>query len=300
MSTSKLRWVSDGRTYAIGLALALVAGSAAAQTPAPAPAPAAVPFATPYKIIDNTYSVGTPTVSIYLIETSKGLILIDAGYAEDAPVVEKNIRALGFKLKDVKILLENHAHRDHVGGLAKLKADTGATLITSVGDRYALENGVFPGSESDLHTRFPPVKVDRVVKDGETIELGGLTLTAHITPGHTQGSTSWSWPAKDIDGTKHIVLDFCGATVSRNSLVPEQYPGIVADYRRTFATAKSLPGDVFLAPHSEFYGPEAKRLKLGDPGPNPFIDRAGFEALVDHQHRLFETELAKQQKAAAK
>jgi metallo-beta-lactamase class B len=282
------------RLGAVALAIGLVAGSASAQTPAP------VPVATPYKIIDNTYSVGTPTVSVYLIETSKGLILLDASYAEDAPLIEKNIRALGFKLKDIKILLENHAHRDHVGGLAQLKADTGATMISSVGDRYALEKGVFPGSESDLHTRFPPVKVDRVVKDGETIELGGLTLTAHITPGHTQGSTSWSWPVKDIDGTTHTVLDFCGATVSRNSLVPEQYPGIVADYRHTFATAKNLPGDVFLAPHSEFYGPEAKRAKLGDPGPNPFIDRAGFEALVDYQHGLFETELAKQQKAAAK
>ena len=294
MSTANLRVARGGLTCAAALALGFIAGSATAQTQAPSP------IETPYKIIDNTYSVGSPTVSVYLIKTDKGLILLDVGYAEDAAQVEKNIQALGFKLKDVKILLENHAHRDHVGGLAKLKADTGATMIASEGDRYALENGVFPGSESDLHTRFPPVKVDRVVKDGEIIELGGLKLTAHITAGHTKGSTSWSWPVKDADGTSHIALDFCGATVSRNSLVPEQYPGIVADYRHTFATAKSLPGDVFLAPHSEFYGPAAKRAKLGGPGPNPFIDRAGFEALVDHQRELFETELAKQQKAAAK
>jgi metallo-beta-lactamase class B len=241
----------------------------------------------------NTYSVGSPLVSVYLITTDQGDVLIDVGYAQDAPLIEKNIRALGFKLSDIKILLNNHAHRDHAGGLAKLKADTGAILIASEGDRSALESGKVLGSESVERLQFPPVKVDRAIKDGDTFTLGGVTFTAHVTAGHTRGCTSWSWPVTDpLDGAQHIALDFCGATVSTNSLVPEQYPGIIANYEHTFATAKSIPGDLFLAPHTEFYGPAAKRAKLGDPGPNPFLDRAGFEKLVDSQHALFEAALA--------
>lgn len=282
----------------LGTALGLIGLSASAQAPAPAAAPK--PYESPFRIMGNTYSVGSPLVSVYLITTDKGDVLIDVGYAADAPLIEKNIRALGFKLSDIKILLNNHAHRDHAGGLAQLKADTGAILIASEGDRSTLESGKALGSESVQRLQFPPVKVDRAIKDGDTFELGGVTFTAHVTAGHTRGCTSWSWPVTDpLDGSHHVALDFCGATVSTNSLVPEQYPGIIANYRHTFATAKSLPGDLFLAPHTEFYSPAAKRLKLGDPGPNPFLDRAGFEALVDSQHALFETAYAEAQKKAA-
>lgn len=278
----------------IALALGVTASPAIAQTTTPAP------YETPFRIMGNTYSVGSPLVSVYLITTDKGDVLIDVGYAADAPLIEKNIRALGIRLSDIKILLNNHAHRDHAGGLAQLKADTGAIMIASEGDRSTLESGQVLGSESVQRLQFPPVKVDRAVKDGDTFELGGVTFTAHVTAGHTRGCTSWSWPVTDpLDGSQHIALDFCGATVSTNSLVPEQYPGLVANYRHTFATAKSLPGDLFLAPHTEFYAPAAKRLKLGDPGPNPFLDRAGFESLIDSQHALFETALAEAQKKAA-
>jgi metallo-beta-lactamase class B len=278
----------------------LAAAASLAALPAHAQNAAPKPYETPFRIMGNTYSVGSPLVSVYLITTDKGDVLIDVGYDTDAPLVEKNIRALGFKLSDIKILLNNHAHRDHAGGLARLKADTGAMMIASEGDRGALESGHVLGSETVHRLDFPPVKVDRAIKDGDTFELGGVTFTAHVTAGHTRGCTSWSWPVTDtLDGSQHVALDFCGATVSTNSLVPEQYPGLVANYRHTFATAKSLPGDLFLAPHTEFYAPAAKRAKLGDPGPNPFLDRAGFEALVDSQHALFETALADAQKKAA-
>jgi metallo-beta-lactamase class B len=286
------------KSHLIIAGLALIGLPASAQTTAPAAAPP--PYEPPFRIMGNTYSVGSPLVSVYLITTDKGDVLIDVGYAADAPLIEKNIRALGFKLSDIKVLLNNHAHRDHAGGLAQLKADTGAILIASEGDRSALESGHVLGSEAVHRLDFPPVKVDRAIGDGYTFELGGVTFTAHVTAGHTRGCTSWSWPVTDtLDGSQHIALDFCGATVSTNSLVPEQYPGIIAAYRHTFATAKSLPGDLFLAPHTEFYSPASKRLKLGDPGPNPFLDRAGFEALVDSQHALFETAFAEAQKKAA-
>jgi metallo-beta-lactamase class B len=247
----------------------------------------------PFRIIGDTYYVGSTGLTALLITTPKGHILLDVGLPGNAAMVEKNITALGFKLSDVKILLTSHGHYDHAGGLAKLKADTGAEVIATEGERYALEKGVYPGSEKRTEFDFPPVKLDRTVKDGESIELGGLKLTAHLTPGHTHGCTSWSWPVRDRDGSAHTALYFCSASVAANSLKPEQYPGIVADYRHTFAIAKSLPGDVFLAPHTEFFDAAAKRAKLGKPGPNPFIDRAAYERMIDDQRAGFEKSLAK-------
>lgn len=277
------------KTILLAAALSLAAAPALAQSAAWAQ-PAA-----PYRIIGETYQVGTAGLSALLIKTPKGAVLIDVGLPQNAALVEANIAALGVKLTDVKLLLTSHAHFDHVGGLAKLKADTGAQLISTQGERYALEKGVYPGSETTKSFDFPPVKLDRAVKDGESVELGGLKLTAHLTPGHTQGCTSWSWPVIDRDGSRHTALYFCSASVAANRLVPEQYPGIVADYRHTFAIARSLPGDVFLAPHPEFFDAPAKQARLGKSGPNPFIDRAGYLALIDAQQADFERQLARQQ-----
>lgn len=277
----------------------LAAVLALAATPALAQANWLLP-AKPYKIIDNTYSVGSAGLTALLITTPKGHVLLDTGMPQYAAMVEKNIESLGFQLRDVRILLTSHGHFDHSGGLAKLKADTGATMVAAEGDRYALEKGVYPGSESNKAMNFPPVKVDRGVKDGDTVELGGLKLTAHLTPGHTKGCTTWTWPVKDKDGSAHTALYFCSASVAANSLVPEQYPGIVADYQHTFATARSIPGDVFLAPHSEFFDASAKQVRLGQPGPNPFIDRAGYLKVIDAQQKAFEASLAKAKAKAGK
>ena len=252
----------------------------------------------PYRIIDNTYYVGTAGLSAYLIATKQGLILLDVGMPQNAPLVEESIRALGFKLSDVKFILNSHAHLDHSGGLAKLKADTGAWLTAAEGDRYALEKGVYPGSESRTSLNFPPVKVDGIVADGGQVKLGGVTLTAHMTPGHSQGCTTWTWPVKDKDGSQHTAINFCSASVAANSLVPEQYPGMVADYKATFAKAKTLPGDVFLAPHAEQMNLDAKKARLSQPGPNPFIDRAGYLALVSAQEADFNKQLAAAQAKA--
>lgn len=256
--------------------------------------------AAPYRIIDNTYQVGTAGLSAILITTPAGMVLIDVGLPQNAALVEKNIQALGFKLSDVKILLTSHGHFDHAGGLAKLKADTGAAMIAPEAERYALEKGTYPGSEAVKAMDFPGVKVDRTVKDGGTVSLGGLTLTAHITPGHTAGCTTWTWPVKDADGSAHTALYFCSASVAANHLAPEQYPGIAADYRHTFKVAKAIPGDVFLAPHPEFNDTAAKQARLGKPGPNPFIDRAGYERLIDAQAADFEVQLKKQSAKAGR
>lgn len=254
--------------------------------------------AKPFQIMGDTWYVGTEGLSSYLVKTPAGLVVIDAGLPGNAALVEKNIESLGLKLRDVKVLLLTHAHYDHAGGMAKLKADTGAALVTTEGERYALEKGVYPGSEARKDFDFPPVKVDRTLKDGETLDVGGVKFTAHLTPGHTKGCTTWTWPVKDKDGSAHTAIDFCSASVAANSLVPEQYPGEVADYRRTFRVGPSIAGDLFLAPHGEQFGMKAKRARLGQPGPNPFLDRAGYERLLASQKADFEKQLAAAQAKA--
>lgn len=277
------------------MAIAALVVPAAAAAPLPVNQQSGGPNA-PFQLMGDTYYVGSADPTAYLIKTSAGLILIDVGYEADVGMIEKNITDLGFRVTDVKLLLNSHAHYDHSGGLAKFKADSGAKMVASEGEVYALEHGVYPGSESRKDFTFPPVKVDRVVKDGEVVELGGVKLTAHITNGHSQGCTSWTWPVTDRDGSAHTAIDFCSATVANNRLVPEQYPGMIADYRHTFVTAKSIKADVFLAAHTGFFDFAAKKARMGQPGPSPFIDRAGFESLIDSQQKDFETALAAAQK----
>lgn len=281
--------------------LALIAGlfcatSAAAQSPASwsTPTPA-------FRMADNLYYVGTEGLSSFLITTPKGHILIDGTVPAGAKMIEANIKALGFKLSDVKILLNTHAHFDHSGGLAELKRDTGARLEASAGDRQALETGTYVGSEDVKAFDFPPVKVDRVLSDGDKVNLGGATLTAHITPGHTAGCTTWTFPVT-VKGQKHEAVLYCSTSVAANRLVSKtkgpQYPGVVADYRKAFAKLKTIKADFFLAPHGEQFGLEAKRAKLDPDAPSPFVDPGELARVVARSEADFETQLAKQTEAA--
>lgn len=253
---------------------------------------------TPFHVIGNIYYVGTQGLAAYLITSAAGHILLDAGLAESASQVERNITTLGFQLSDVRILLNSHAHYDHSGGLAQLKRTTGAKLIASVGDRSALERGVYLGSEDDRSLASVPVQVDRAVRDGEKVQLGSTVVTANLTPGHTRGCTSWSTTVTEA-AKKYRVLFFCSATVAANRLVaPPQYPGIVRDYERTFARSKRMKVDVFLAPHPEFFRMDEKRQRLGA-GDNPFIDPAEFAAFIAKAEADFRQQLASQKSAAA-
>lgn len=253
----------------------------------------------PFKVIGDIYSVGSQGIGVYLIATPAGNIVLDGGVPEVGPQVIENIRKLGFDPAKTKYLLNSHAHFDHSGGLAYIKKFTGATMVASEGDRESLENGHYLGSEDNKNLDAPPVKVDRVVKDGDTLSLGGVTLTANITPGHTRGCTSWTMPVVDR-GRSHKVVFFCSASVAANRLAPRpQYPGIVDDYRKTFAKARKIDADVYLAPHAEFFDMAAKRAKLqADPnGPNPFVVPGEFHKAIDKFEADFNTELAKQQAA---
>lgn len=245
----------------------------------------------PFHVIDNVWYVGTEGLSAFLFTTPEGHILLDGTTPEGAAIVEANIAKAGFRLSDVKILLNSHAHFDHSGGLAKLKADTGAQLAAMEGDVSALEGGFYLGSEDVKAMGAPPVKVDRVLKDGDTVELGGFSLKAHLTPGHSRGCTSWGARLRD-DGKWYEALVFCSATVAANRITPPlQYEGIVEDYRRTFAKSKQMKVHIPLAPHPEFFGLLEKSRKAHPKGENPFIDPDAFQTLIAKLEGDFERTL---------
>ncbi len=252
------------------------------------------PFA-PFRIADGVYYVGTRGLSSFLITTLEGHFLIDGGLPENADVIARNIEALGFRPGDVKYLLNSHAHFDHSGGLAALKALTGATMVASDGDKGALETGSVPGSEDDPHYAAPPVKVDRVISEGEALILGGVSLTARITPGHTRGCTSWMMTAGGRD-----ILFFCSATVAANRLAdPPQYDGIVADYRATFDRTRNWRPDIFLGNHPEFFDMEERRARQIAGEEDAFVDAEAFKSLIEKLEAAFEKALAEQTAASS-
>ena len=252
----------------------------------------------PFHIIGNIYYVGMAGVSAFLIVTPKGDILTDGGLPESAPFIEKNIQALGFKLSDVKILLNSHAHFDHSGGLAKLKADTGAKFIASTGDQPFLESGHIPYGPSSL-IDTTPIKLDRAVKDGDTFSLGGVTMTAHVLPGHTKGCTTWTMPLTDA-GVTHKVMFFCSISVAGNPIAGKlAYPTIVSDYRASFARLKKMDADIFLAPHGGQFHMEEKLAKMKPGAPNPFIDAKELPDMVQKAEAAFDKDLARQQAGGA-
>lgn len=276
---------------AIAAALLWFAPATAAAAPGNPPSWTA-PYP-PFRVIDNVYYVGTTGISAWLIATPKGLILIDVGMPRAARLVEGNIRALGFQPADVKILLVSHAHFDHAGGLARVKRDTHATLMAGAGDRQALETGTYVGSESRRDWDFPPVKVDHALADGEEVRLGGVVLTALATPGHTAGCTSYLMTVREA-GQAHRAIFFCSASVAANRLAPDpHYPGVVADYRRTFARLKTLSPDIYLAPHAEFFDLAGKRAAMGPGKPNPFVRPGEFTAAMAEFETDFEAALAR-------
>ncbi len=252
----------------------------------------------PFQIVGTgrrgIYFVGTEGLGIYFIPTDAGHIVIDGGMPGEGQYVADAIRKLGFDPRDVKILLNSHAHLDHSGGLAELKALTGAKLIANEEDRSALEGGFYLGSEDDGTMNAPPVKVDRTIADGEQLKLGHVTLTAHLTPGHSRGCTTWTMPVVQ-GGETFEALIFCSATVAANRLVgPPQYEGIVSDYRKTFAKTKDWKPDIFLANHPEFAGLAEKRERQKAGEPLAFVDREGFPALMVKLEKAFEEALEKQ------
>lgn len=248
----------------------------------------------PFTIIGNIHYVGTATVSAFLITGDKGHILIDGVVPQSVPQITRNIKTLGFDVADVRYLLNSHAHIDHAGGLAGLQRASGAVMVASAADKPFLEAGAVDHGPT-RGVAFPPVRVDRVIGDGDTVKIGTVTLTAHLTPGHSPGCTSWSTPVTGKDGKAHRAFFHCSATVAGQSLVPEAYPGMVAAFRATFAKLRTQKADVFLANHDNFFNLAGKRARLAAGDANAFVDPAEFDAFNAEMEKAFETNLAAQQ-----
>ena len=252
----------------------------------------------PFKMIGNVYYVGTDGLASYLITSPQGHILVDTVMPEATSQIKANIEKLGFKVTDIKYLLNTHAHIDHTGGLAEMKAASGAQLVAGEADKPLLEGGYYPGAREETALNFPPVKVDRTVREGDKVTVGDVTLIARETPGHSPGCTSWEFSVKDGDATRSALI-FCSGTVALNRLVTNPtHPGIVTDYRKTFARAKDMKVDVLLAPHPEMYRMQDKRAMLSDGAPNPFVNPGEFNAYAATLEKAFDDALAKQTAAA--
>lgn len=252
----------------------------------------------PFRIIGDeksgVYHVGTEGLSMYFIPTEDGHIVIDGGMPDQGEYVANAIRKLGYDPADIKILLNSHAHLDHSGGLAALKEISGAELLAAEGDQSALEGGYYLGSEDETWLNAPPVKVDRIIVDGEKVKLGSATLTARITPGHSRGCTSWTM-RQPVAGEMRDILFFCSASVAANRLVfPPQYEGIVDDYRKTFSITKDWRPDVFLSNHPFFFKMSEKREKLLAGDPNAFVDDTEFPKFIAKLAVDFDKALLKQ------
>jgi len=237
----------------------------------------------PHKIIGNLYYVGTRTLSSFLIVTPQGNILINSTYERNVPTIKKSIEQLGFKFSDIKILLGTHAHSDHQEGDALVKQMTGAQTMAMAEDVPALQ-AITPGGKEH--------PIDKTLHDTESVTLGGTTLTAHLTAGHTHGCTTWTMKAKEGDKTYNVVIG-CSLRPPA-TLTPE----LVAEFSHSFPLVRSLPCDVPLGDHPAQYNLEEKYAKLKAAGGNPFIDPDGCTYEVDIEEAMFHALLDEQQKAA--
>ena len=250
----------------------------------------------PFRIVGNIYYVGADDIASYLITSPAGDFLLNSGYEDTAPLIRDSIRQLGFQLDDVKILINGQAHFDHVAGQAALQKWTGAKVYCSARDAGVLESGGKTDPRFGKEYAYPPVKVDHIVRDGEKVTLGGVTLVARLTPGHTQGCTTWT--ATVTDGGKSYDVVFVGGT-SINPGVRltgrPTYPGIADDYATTFRVLHSLHCEVFLGAHGGYFGMLAKRERQKlHPQPNPFIDPQGYQEFVDQSERAYRAQLSRE------
>jgi metallo-beta-lactamase class B len=246
-----------------------------------------------HKVIGNVYYVGSEQLASFLITTPEGHILVNSSFETTVPVIRAAVEKLGFKFTDVKILLGSHAHGDHMEGDALVKELTKAQVMAMEQDVPALRN-MKPGGKEH--------PVDRVLHDGDEVKLGGATLVAHRTAGHTKGCTTWTLRAQEA-GKPYNVLISCSIGVNPGYVLVnnKDYPEIADDYVRSFKVMRSLPVDVFLGAHGSFYNLTEKyaRLEKGS-GPNPFIDPEGFKQYVDRSEKTFQVRLAEQKQAASK
>ena len=255
----------------------------------------------PFRVIGNVYYVGSRGLASYLITTSGGDILINSSLESSVPLSRESVEKLGFHFNDVKVLLISHAHWDHCAGSALFKQLTGANYMVMDADVPEIEaggQGNFRYGDTP-GTFYKPTKVDRVLHDGDEVKLGDTTLVAHLTPGHTKGCTTWTMKAAEAGKTYDVVIVGSPNVNPGYKLVNNPlYPQIALDHERMFRVLKSLPCDVFLGAHGDYYGLEAKFARMQAGGSNPFIDPAGYKNYVAEKEKAFRADLEKQKAAA--
>lgn len=284
----------------VGGVLAVIAVLAMAATFLNAQEPSWTEPFPPHRIAGNLYYVGSKDLASYLIVTPQGNILINSSLTSSPPLIRKSIEKLGFKFSDTRILLISHAHWDHDAGSAQILKQTGAKYMVMAEDVPVVESGGrkdfhYGNSPEDL---YPPAKVDRVLHDGDEVRLGGAVLTAHLTPGHTKGCTTWTM--KVVDGGKSynvVIIGSPNVNPGYKLVGNKAYPQMAQDYEKTFQVLKSLPCDIFLGAHGGYYGMVAKYARLKQEGMKVFVDPQGYKDYVADRERAFRTELAKQTKA---
>lgn len=265
----------------------------------------------PFRIADNLYYVGSRDLAAYLITTPQGDVLLNANYTTSPPQIRHSVEQLGFRWRDIRILLVSHAHVDHAGGAAQILRETGAKFEVMDGDVDVMESGgktdfAFGGPRISL--QFPPAHVDRTLHDGDEVTLGGATLTAHRTAGHTRGTTTWTMrahvPGEPAGELRNVVIVGSWSVLEEYRLLsvhggkPASYPGIAGDFTTTFAMLSALPCDVFLASHGSTFDMLPKLRRLPAEGDRVWIDPVGYkEALARAQH-AFEAAYQRQSLAA--
>lgn len=255
----------------------------------------------PFRIAGNLYYVGSRGLANYLITTPEGNILVNSDLEANVPLIATSIEKLGFHFKDTKILLISHAHWDHDAGSAIIKQMTGAKYMVMDVDVPVVESGgkadfQYGNTPSNL---YPAAKVDRILHDGDRVELGGTALVAHLTPGHTKGCTTWTMKVADGGKTYNVVIVGSPNVNPGYKLVHNAaYPRIAEDYERMWRVLKSLPCDIFLGAHGSYFGLEEKYPAMKEGGSNPFVDPNGYQRFIAQKEEEFRAELKKQQLAA--
>ena len=284
------------------LALLLLVSCAIAAPLAAAPNPDWTRPFPPFRIAGNLYYVGSADLASYLIVTPQGLILINSSLESSVPLIQKSVAQLGYHFSDIKILLISHAHSDHCAGSAQIIKLTGAQYFVMDADAPVVESGGRSdfqyGAEPEM--RYPPAHVDRVLHDGDTVRLGNTVLTAHLTAGHTKGTTTWTLDepqSGQSSGSRmlHVVIVGSPNVNPGYKLVNNNaYPQIAADYKRGFAVLASLPCDIFLGAHGGYFGLKEKYARWTHGDKNAFIDPDGYKAYIADREQAFEAELERQ------
>ena len=248
--------------------------------------------AEPIKIVGPLYFVGTKGLGVFLFTTSEGHILMNTGMPSSGPMIVESIRKLGFKPEDVRIMINGHAHIDHAGAFAYFKKQFGARVAVMKDDVAAMESGDKDDFKYANDFVYPPVKVDRVLRDGDTIKMGDVLLTAYHTPGHTRGATTWIGNIV-VDGKAYVVAfpDGAGFNPGYRLAKNPSYPGIADDYRRTHHMLEMLKPDIWLAQHNEYYDFEDKRQRAQTEGVNAWMDAEGYRRFVAEKKRAFEDQV---------